>query len=283
MSDHFTMCKLCDDGGVRALYRTPVPVIDQALIGRITKAFQLEGKPKDSGSRIVVQDRSAVLEIFDASGSIWWTRNVRRRSEPSKSATFPSEREAIAKANAHLKALGLADTRAKPVSVEYTETMYEKDTEKEPVKATTDQHVNYHFTLDDLPVWGPGAKMQVTFGYDLAVTEVLKFWREPKKERTTIEFMPAKMAVEIFRNHEAFSDLSDRTAKVVVDDIAVGYYTLPPREIQACLIPVYRFKGSVSTQHLERYEFTKHVIAVEITADLLKLTGGGITGSPPVI
>jgi len=68
-----------------------------------------------------------------------------------------------------------------------------------------------------------------------------------------------------------------------VDDIALGYYALPPREIQACLIPVYQFKGFVSTEHLEKYEFTKHVIAVNVTADHLKRIGGSITGTPGVI
>ena len=266
-----------------SVYRTPLPAIGREFIDNISIVFGVEGKAKDSGSRIVVRDRSGVLEIFEASGSIWWTRKSSTRSEPRKSVSFLSEKEAIAKADSYLEAAGLADKKARPNSVTYAATLFETKKDREPSEAVTQQHVNYEFSLDDLPVWGPGAKIQVTFGEDNQVVEVLKFWREPKKEQEKYELISAETATKIFQNHEAFSDLSERTAKVQVDDIALGHYALPPREMQAYLVPVYRFKGFVSTEHLERYEFAKHVIAVHVAADQLKRIGGMITGAPAVI
>lgn len=283
MSSLFTIPEIPKDRSEISVYRTPLPAIDKEVISKISTVFRVKGKAKDSGSPIVVKDHSGVLEIFEASGSIWWTRNTRIKSEPRKSVSFPNEKEAISKANTYLKAMGLADKQANPVSVTYTETLFERNEHKKPLEVITNQHVNYEFRLDGLPVWGPGAKIQVTYGGDNQVTEVLKFWREPKKERKKLKLILAEKAAKIFQKDEAFSDLSERTAKVQVDEIALGYYALSPREVQAGLIPVYRFKGFVSTEHLKRYDFIKHVIAVEVTADLLKKTGATITGAPLVI
>ena len=283
MASLFIMPVLPEGRREISIYRTPLPTIGKEVIDKISEVFRVKGKAKDSGSRIVVQDRSGVLEIFEASGSIWWTRKISTKSESRKSVSFLSEKKAIAKADSYLKAVELADKRAKPNSVTYTEALFERKKDKKPIEAITHQHVNYDFSLDDLPVWGPGAKIQVTFGEDNQVMEVLKFWREPKKERIKYELITVETATNYFQNHEAFSDLSERTAKVQVDKIDLGYYALPPREMQACLFPVYQFKGSVSTEHLERYEFTKHVIAVRVTADHLKKIGGSITGAPVVI
>lgn len=283
MASLFRMPVLSEGRREISIYRTPLPAIDKEVIGKISTVFRVKGKAKDSGSRIVVKDHSGVLEIFEASGSIWWTRKISTKSEPRKSVSFLSEKEAIAKADSYLETVGLADKKASPNSVTYTETLFERNRDKKPVEAITQQHVNYEFSLDDLPVWGAGAKIQVTFGDDNQVMEVLKFWREPKKEQSKQKLILTEAATKIFQNHEAFSDLSERTAKVQVDEIALGYYALPPREIQACLIPVYRFKGFVSTEYLERYEFTKHVIAVNVAADHLKKIGGSITEAPIVI
>jgi hypothetical protein len=279
----FIMPELPKDQREISLYRTPIPEIDKKIIDKSCNAFSIKGKVEDLGSRVVVKDRSGVLEIFEASGSIWWTRNTRIKSIPLKSVSFPNEKEAIAKANTYLKTIDFNDKQANSVSVTYTETLYERNKHKEPLKVITQQHVNYEFRLEGLPVWGSGAKIQVTFGKNNQVIEVFKFWRKPKKERNRLKLIKAKKAAKIFQDHEAFSDLSERTAKVQVDEVTLGFYSLPPMEVQPCLIPVYRFKGFVSTEHLKRYDFTKYVIAVELTADLLKKTGAGVTEVPLVI
>lgn len=279
MSSLFTMPELPKDRLEISLYRTLDPAIDGEFIKKYAQVFQVMGKAKNTGSRNIVEDQSGVLEIFEASGSIWWTSKTRIKSEPRKSVQFPPEEEAISRANTYLAAMGLTDKQANTVSVTYTETFYLRDEQKEPQKAITNQHINYVFRLDGLPVWGPGAKIQVTYGSDDQVTEVLKFWREPKKEQNKHKLIPVEKAVKIFQTDDAFSDLSIKTANVKVDEISLGYYALPPREVQACLIPVYRFKGFVSTERLERYDFAMHVIAVDLTADLLKKTGIAVTGS----
>lgn len=277
------MCRLCEDGGVMPLYRTPLVAADKDVVARVAKAMRVKGRPQERGCRTVVKDRASVLEVFEASGSVWWTKSSRKQSEPQRSIEFPGDKKAIQLANAHLKSVGLADRRAKPVSVAYTDCLIERSPDKEPLQVRAEQHVNYAFRVDGLPIWGPGAKMQVTFGEGGAVTEVLKFWREPSKSETKIQTISANAAARVFRRDDAFSDLSERTASVSVEEVTLGLYALPPRETQACLIPVYRFRGTVSTKHLDKYEFAKHVVAVKVTADLLKVAGGGITAATSVI
>lgn len=283
MSKLFNMAELPKYQREIPIFRTPIPEIDKEIIEKRSNVFSVNGKVKNLGSILVIEDSSSILELFEASGSVWWTRKTKLKSEPHISVNFPNEKEAIFKANTYLAKVELASKLANPVSVTYTETLYESNNQKVPLKVITSQHVNYEFRLEEIPIWGPGAKTQVTFGENNQVIEVLKFWREPKKEQSTTKLITAEKASKIFQNYEAFSDLSEQKAKVQVDDIAFGFYALPPREVQACLIPVYRFKGYVATEHLERYDFVKYVIAVEVTADLLKKTGAGITGSPLVI
>jgi hypothetical protein len=283
MADLFVMPARSEDRREINIYRTPLPPIDGEVVEGLSRAFGVEGKVKDYGSRFVVEDSSSVLEIFEASGSIWWTRKTRLRSEPRESISLLSEEEAIVEADSYLRTTGIADKRARPKSVTFTEVLIEKSINREPIEIISQQHVNYEFSLDDLPIWGPGAKIQVTFGNDKQVMEVLKFWREPKQERSRYELISAEEAASVFQNDEAFADLSERTARIQVAEITLGYYALPPRESQACLIPVYRFEGFVSTEHLERYDFAKHVTAVNVETDVLKKMGGTITAAPLII
>jgi len=283
MANLFTIPELSEIRREISIYRTPLKTIDKETIRKISSAFDMKARAIDSGSRIMVKDRFGVLEIFEASGSIWWTKQNRSRSERRKSVRFLSEKKAIEKANPYLKTVGLADRKAKPKSVSYTETFIERSKDKQPTGVITHQHVNYEFSLDDLPVFGPGAKIQVTFSENNQVVEVLKFWREPKKERRKYKLISIETAIKIFQKHEAFWDLSKRTAKIQANEISLGYYALPPREIQVCLIPVYRFKGFVSTKDFARYDFAKYVVAVDVEADTLKKIGGSITATPLVI
>jgi len=112
MSSLFIMPVLQEGRREISIYRTPLPVIGSEEIDKISKVFRVKGKSKDFGSRIVVKDRTGVLEIFEASGSIWWTRKISNKSEPRKSVSFLSEKKAIAKEDSYLKTTNLADENA---------------------------------------------------------------------------------------------------------------------------------------------------------------------------
>jgi len=283
MTNLFLTPKLPQFGKELSLYLTPTPKIDDKYVYKIHSTFGSGGKIERDFDRIMLRDRIGELEIFEASGSLWWTKTARVKSEPLTSIRFPDEKEAIKLANSYLKETKLYDNLSKPASVSYTETLIEKNEEKEIKIVRSRQHVNYEYFLDGLRVWGSGAKIQVSFGNRNKVTEVLKFWRNIKKESKKLELISPESALKKFMNHEAFGDLSEEDSKVQLENIELGYLTLPPLEVQRCLIPVYLFKGFVSTKLMPRYEFNIFVLAAKLPPELLKLSGAPDVGGQLVL
>lgn len=282
MPELFRLPQLPKYRGEIPLYRTPRPKVDLKMAPAFSRAFGIDGTAVDAGSRIVVKSKSGILEIFEASGSVWWTKASAAKSESMRSIRFPDDKQAIALADEYLKKTNLSDASAKPVSVTYSEVLYEKDGDTRPKRVVVGQHVNYAFTLDGIPVWGPGAKIQVTFGANNEVVEALKFWRPPSRDRMPVKVLEPGSAVKVFQTHDAFAELKAETASVQIEDVSLGLYALPPREMQGYLIPVYRVRGMVSTKQVEKYEFTKHVVAVEFTPEMIKKAGAVATGGGPV-
>jgi regulatory protein YycI of two-component signal transduction system YycFG len=65
--------------------------------------------------------------------------------------------------------------------------------------------------------------------------------------------------------------------RITVRSATFGYYTLPPREYQGMLIPVYAIAGTVSTRILRRPDFVRYGLAEELAASEVKELG--IVGS----
>ena len=138
-----------------------------------------------------------------------------------------------------------------------------------PVTRPVAVQVNFRFELDGLPVFGPGAKVQVTLGPDASLLECYRFWRRPCEERH-VAILPPEQAIERLRRDPAYAELPDDRARVVFDEVRLGYLALPPRELQGYLFPVYAFRGTVSTPELERYDHTRYVVAVDIQPEQIK-------------
>src|SRR5205085_4851393 len=69
----------------------------------------------------------------------------------------------------------------------------------------------------------------------------------------------ARGATEVgVRCHDpAFRDLRPADSSVRFHRCRLGYYALPPREVQRISPPVFALDGTVSTPALERYDFTR--------------------------
>ena len=78
------------------------------------------------------------------------------------------------------------------------------------------------------------------------------------------------MVVALLRRDPTFGQLEAGKASVVFSDVRLGYFSLPPREYQGVLIPVYAFRGTVSTPVLERYDFVRYVVAVKFDREEVK-------------
>ena len=264
-------------------FRTPFPKLGDAKIAKLAEAHGMRAKPEDAGSRIVIRDRRATLELFRASDSIRWSTLENGEAEfvPNGGGpTLPDDDAAVKLAGAFLRERGVSTKGAKVDSI--TQTTYARMTRrmKQPDERPLAVHVNYRYELEGLPVLGPGAKIQVTFAGGKKPAEIYAFWRSPRAD-TEIDLLPAGEAMELLRRDPQFEELGD-DAHVDYTNPRLGYYALPPRETQGALIPVYAFDGIASTKELRRYEFTRYVVAVRYTPEEAKQVGAAFRGAGPI-
>jgi hypothetical protein len=264
-------------------FRTPFPKLGDAKIAKLAEAHGMKAKPEDAGSRIVIRDRRATLELFRASDSIRWSTLENGEAEfvPNGGGpTLPDDDAAVKLAGAFLRERGISTKGAKVDSI--TQTTYARMTRrmKQPDERPLAVHVNYRYELEGLPVLGPGAKIQVTFAGGKKPAEMYAFWRSPRAD-TEIDLLPAGEAMELLRRDPQFEELGD-DAHVDYTNPRLGYYALPPRETQGALIPIYAFDGIASTKELRRYEFTRYVVAVRYTPEEAKQVGAAFRGAGPI-
>lgn len=131
--------------------------------------------------------------------------------------------------------------------------------------------------LDELPVFGAGAKAQVSFVSEGVVAEALSFWREPIAV-DEVEVIHPYQALERVRSDERFAQLRPSSASVKPHVPRLGYFAMNPSSYQRFLIPVYSVRGNVSTEALDDYPFELWVVAVDANPEDIK--GLGITANP---
>lgn len=272
MSQLFQFPMLRAETRTMKMFRTPVPLWKSEKVSKVAERFAARGKVKETGSRFVIRDRKGVLEVFQASDSVWWTRHERRKEEIRRPFKLPPEDEAVEMARKYLRDRGLWEPNAQATAVTYTEISRLHKGEREPRVLRTAQHVNFGFEIDGFPVNGPGAKMQVTFGARGKVTECLKFWRNVVKERA-FQPLAVDQAVDLLRQDTAFAHLRAGRDRVVFRRAGLCYYALPPREAQTYLIPAYAFEGAATTPELERNDFVRYVTAIQLSPQEAKRSG----------
>jgi hypothetical protein len=251
------------------LYRTPFPKLTEAKAAQLAKLHGMKAKPQDAGSRIIFRDRLATLELFRPSDSIRWSRLDNRKAEAKANGgrpVLPDGEAARKAAAAFLRERKVATTGAALHSITHAMLARAERRRKTVEEYPIAVHVNYRYELDGLPVLGPGAKIQVTYADRSAPVEMYKFWRAPKADGE-LELLAPEAVLELLRGDPDFTELRGRDAKVVYRNPRLGYYALPPRESQGALIPVYAFEGTVSTRVLERYDFTRYVVAARLTPE----------------
>lgn len=265
------------------LFRTPFPRRTDASITQLAGRLGVKGKVEDMGSHMLVRDRRSALEVFLASDSIRWStlQNGKSEAPPTAEIALPEEASARKEAGAFLRKHKISTQAASVESV--TQSVLSRVERRRKTVETTPValHVNYRFALEGLPVFGPGAKIQVTFGNQKRVVEFYRFWRATKADQD-LELLRPQAALELLREDSSLADLRAGDAKVVLHRARLGYYALPPRESQGALIPVYAFDGTVSTPELERYDFVRYVVGVRFTPEDAKQVGAAFRSSGPV-
>jgi hypothetical protein len=236
---------------------------------RAQRRFGFEGPPVDQGDRLVFRSDTQSLEIYRASDSLWWTdHELAHRDAVKGRISLPSEAVARRAASRELARLRLNMQGAAVGSVTFIEASI-SEPRKRPRTVRTAVDVNYRFSLGKLPVFGPGAKIKVTFGGESQLAQVLYFWRRPRRAGT-MTIVSAAQALERFRGDPAFYRLRHTDAIVEIHRIQLGYYALPPSNFQRIYPPVYAIDATVRTRALPRYDFRRFVVAVEMSPERAK-------------
>jgi len=272
MADIFTFPQVNNARNTVTAILTPAPVWDEDRLTKTIKLFELQEQERqdNSGPRLVIRGSRSELEIFRTSDSLRWSLIEQATEEPGQAVKLPDDQAAVSRAEAFLAQHTLAEAGAGLDSVTQSHhSRIGKDNQvllNHPVAT----HVNYRFQIDGLPIFGPGAKMQVTFTDKEMPVQTYKFWRQPKSDRT-LNLISYDQAVQLIRTDSSFATMVQAgKARVIFEQAQLGYYAFPARERQGMLVPVYAFDGAVHGPQGVTFPFSRYVMAVNLSREEFK-------------
>lgn len=250
----------------------------------LSKIFGLNGQAANDGEKMILAEKSKSVSIYQASNSFWYQDDDFFAREDKKfSQKLPDVKTAQEKARKFLSENGLLLDNASFHSVTHTTIVAAKPGEKKADEYNTEVHVNLRYSLDGLPVFGPGAKTRVSFVTDRINSGVYHFWREVTQEKKARDLIDPELALEIHAKNFRFAGLKEGAAKVTIKKVELGYFALSPTELQRALIPVYKVSGIVSTEAFPEYAFNHHVVAVKYTENDVKTMGFNIGNAKSLV
>jgi regulatory protein YycI of two-component signal transduction system YycFG len=251
----------------------------------LAKIFGLKGKLIDGGDRFILSEKAKRIALYTASDSFWYQDEDLFASEDKKLAKhLPSDKVAKETAVKFLESNKLLLPGASVYSSSFTTVAVNKAGSDKVDEYNTEIHVNFRYTIDKLPVFGPGAKTRVSFVDVKNTSGVYHFWRnaEPQKEKRKL--LNPELALEIFYKNFRFSQLQNTDlAKVTIKTIELGYFAMPPTDVQNYLIPVYRIRGTISTKELPKYDFDHYIVAIKYDESDVKSMGISIKGMKAMV
>src|SRR5262249_38250077 len=214
------------------MFQTPPPAWSADRLERAAQQLGVRGKFVEAGQFLLARDRRSVLEIFQASDSLRWGLQNYNMEGTGRPASLPSDSRAAELAERFIGDNGLGDDRAALFSVTHTEVSRVEAEQRTLINVqTTAVHVNYRYKLDGLPVFVPGAKMQVSLGDRSRAVEAYRFWREPMQGES-LPLISSEEAATLLQRDGMFADLRNGQARVTIESVQLGYYALPPMHVQ---------------------------------------------------
>ncbi|MFK7746967.1 MAG: hypothetical protein AB8B65_01120 [Kordia sp.] len=237
--------------------------------------FKTEGELRDLGDQLIIRNEKEALEIYTGSDSFWWTDRENAYSENKELAkNLPSEKEAIRSAQKLLEQLKI-DTRTMKVhsvSNSFTATS-ESPKDGNPEAIPTSVNVNFTHQLEGLPIFGSGAKTQISFVNNDQLVQFVHFNRTPKQAGKAEVISPEEAVQQVFDNIRFAIIKEQGKSSGEITDVSLGYYAASPSDLQRFLIPVYKVQGNVATPELENYDFNLYVIAAKESQEMAKRRG----------
>ena len=267
----------------------------QQRLEELQGAFQVTGEVEqlDVADRLVARNERQHLHVYKASHSfIYFDRALVSSTDPADAEKLLSVPAAAKRAKVQLGDLKLLDEYSHFRGIGYTGVTVDQAEPPYPdapaaAEYRTEIKVHYGFKVGGLPVFGPGAKIVVSYvGEELS--QLTYFWRTPRlvnddhfassKVARGRPLISPREALEHFCHDNRFTKLKKGHAKVRFHDLQLGYYAASPQEVQRFLYPVYQVKGTVETwqtskngfngtqEHVSsevfRYDFTLYMLAV---------------------
>jgi hypothetical protein len=260
------------------VYKTVDPYITGDDITQLKDVFNIDGKIINRGKQYVVRegnprfkvnnlkygaDYNKVLEVFKQPGTGYLRfTNIKMLGREEKARNLPSEDEAINIAEEFLKRNNLLPDNTFFNKVGYYEFM-EFDSNGLTIDSGVSAiSVSFGFTIGDIKVEGPGAKVSVTFGDDSEIISVLKCWREitPNEKHEIIPFQDVYDSFKERWPPEATDseqkEQADILTTVNIREVYLTYYAESGCIPQSYIEPVYVFRGDyiVSTGDVQDIE-----------------------------
>jgi hypothetical protein len=226
----------------------------------------MSGEPILKGDRAVLRQGDRSLEVFRLSDSLWWTNHRLAYADlPDGTVVLPDPDKAIALAREQLARRGLkVQAQAEPTT-DYAESVMGSTAGKYS-ELRTAIDVDFTLSTNDRPFFGPGAKVKFTFVNDAQLAQVVYFWRrfEPSGEVTPIG---PEEALARLGQDPTFSQLAGEYDDIAVQAITLGYFALPPREMQRFYVPVYAIDMSVTTDAFVGRPLRRYILALNADAN----------------
>jgi len=243
-------------------YRAIRPRWSPEGIAQFAARLGVNAPAKASGPWLLCRDEALSLEIYQASHSARLTRTAFDLEGVSgEPGDLLSNELAVEHANRFvdgLKDLHKSQTSAPTVS--RIEAITQSSNGTAPDIRTVAVQVNYRFTLDGLPLRGPGAKAQVTLGASGTIEQAYLFSRQVERTTAPWTTRPADASLDALTRSPHFEAVT-RTADVEVSRVNVGWLCLPPTSVQDILFPVYEVRGRVIAKADTTRDFVAFVAA----------------------
>lgn len=253
------------------VYRTVPPEWTRESAARFAARFGVDAEAKDEKPWFVCRNDKAVVEIYQASHSARLTQaTFDVEGTTSGSSEIPSDEAAVKRADTFFEKLGdIHKSQPLRPTLSRIEAITQEHGGPRSSPRTVAVQVNYHFTLDDLPLKGPGAKAQATIGASGAIEQAYLFSRQAERTGAQWTTRPAAAALDALAKSKNFATvIPDKHVEVL--QIQFGWLCLPPTIEQDTLFPVYEIRGRLIANFDNRRDFIVFVPAARTPPDTVE-------------
>lgn len=242
-------------------------------------AFKMDGEPMELGDRIAILSDRASLEVYLASESVWWTDRSAAYRELSGDIPIPDGKDAVDLARRYIDAMLSPQTDVTLAAVGDQVGAVSTGPDDKPQTARTAVSVTWRPVVAERTVFGPGAKLRLSYAGGEEPSDVVFFQRN-LHEAGEVEPVHPMQALDRLSRDRRFVAVLRAGLTMRLQRLELGYYSAAPNIAQSYLIPVYLAEGQIEGSELDADVFRLYVPAVDIDDATMK--DHGIRATPLV-